>query len=171
MLQTSGHLERLLWINSKQEWNLFLARQNDLCDQYAMCGPFGSCNIDKSPVCECLNGFEPTSPDQWKITDWSRGCRHTIPLNCEPGEGFKQYSNLKLPDTRRSWYNQTMNLVECEEMCKSNCSCTAYTNTYISGDGSGCLLWFDDLFDIRTFTEYGDSLYIRLSHSELGKSK
>ncbi|KAF5780972.1 putative protein kinase RLK-Pelle-DLSV family [Helianthus annuus] len=143
VLQPNGRVERLVWVDSKQEWKLYLARQNDLCDQYAMCGPFGSCDIVKSPVCECLKGFEPKSPDQWKITDCSQGCRHTIPLDCNPREGFNKYSNLKLPDTRGSWYNQTMTLLECEQMCKRNCSCTAYTTLNISGTGSGCLLWFD----------------------------
>ncbi|KAI7737800.1 hypothetical protein M8C21_011975, partial [Ambrosia artemisiifolia] len=102
--------------------------------------------------------------------DWSHGCRRTVPLDCELGEGFNKYSNLKLPDTRWSWYNQSMTLVECEKKCKSNCSCTAYTNSNISGAGSGCLLWFSDLIDIRTFAENGDTLYIRLSYSELGRS-
>ncbi|KAJ0508233.1 putative protein kinase RLK-Pelle-DLSV family [Helianthus annuus] len=167
VLQPSGRIERKLWVDSKQEWSLYLTWQNDICDQYAVCGPFGSCNIGKSPVCECLKGFEPTSPDQWKITNWSQGCRHSIPLDCNPGEGFNKYSNLKLPDTRESWYNHTMTLVECEKMCKSNCSCTAYANSNISGTGSGCFLWFGGLVDIRTTAENGDTIYIRLSSSEL----
>ncbi|KAI3675485.1 hypothetical protein L1987_85075 [Smallanthus sonchifolius] len=171
VLQSNGRLERLLWIDSKNYWNLYLAPESDICDRYAECGPFGSCNIDNSPVCECLKGFEPASPDQWRVADWSQGCRRTIPLDCEPREGFNKYSNLKLPDTRGSWYNQTMTLVECEKMCKSNCLCTAYTNSNVSGTASGCLLWFGDLTDIRTVTQNGDTLYIRLPSSELGISK
>ncbi|KAJ0821114.1 putative protein kinase RLK-Pelle-DLSV family [Helianthus annuus] len=167
VLQSNGQVQRLLWIDNKQEWNPYFAGPNDLCEQYAVCGPFGSCNIDKTPICECLKGFEPTSPYQWKITDWSQGCRHTVPLDCNPGEGFNKYTNLKLPDTQGSWYNQTMTLVECDKMCKTNCSCTAYTTLNISGSGSGCLLWFGGLIDIRTFAEGGDSLYIRVSASEL----
>ncbi|KAI7757031.1 hypothetical protein M8C21_003144 [Ambrosia artemisiifolia] len=171
VLQRSGRSEGLLWIESKQEWNIFTAPQKDSCDQYAVCGPFGSCNIDNSPVCSCLRGFEPTAPNLWKNTDWSHGCRHTIPLDCNPGEGFNKYPNLKLPDTRGSWYNQTMTLVECEKTCKSNCSCTAYTTLNISGSGSGCLLWFGGLIDIRTMAENGATLYIRVSASELGNLK
>ncbi|KAI3675467.1 hypothetical protein L1987_85057 [Smallanthus sonchifolius] len=112
VLQPSGHLERLLWLDNKKEWNLYLSRSIDLCDQYSVCWPFGICNIEKSPICDCLKGFEPTSPDHWRITDWSQGCRHTITLDCKPGEGFNEYSNLKLPDTRESWFNQTMTLAE-----------------------------------------------------------
>uniref|UniRef100_A0A251T959 Receptor-like serine/threonine-protein kinase n=2 Tax=Helianthus annuus TaxID=4232 RepID=A0A251T959_HELAN len=158
---------RLIWIESKQDWNLFTAPQKDSCDDYTVCGPFGSCNIDNSPVCMCLKGFEPVSPDQWSNTEWSQGCRHTVPLDCDPGEGFNKYTNLKLPDSQGSIYNQTMTLEECRNMCKSNCSCTAYANSNISGTGSGCLLWFGGLIDIRTFAENGDTLYIRMSASQL----
>ncbi|KAJ0500649.1 putative non-specific serine/threonine protein kinase [Helianthus annuus] len=167
VLQPSGRIERLVWIDSKQEWSLYMAAEIDHCNQYALCGPFGRCSIDKSPVCECLEGFQPTSPDQWRDTDWSQGCQHSVPLDCNPGEGFNKYLNLKLPDTRGSWYNHTMTLVECEQMCKSNCSCTAYANSNISGRGSGCFLWFGGLIDIRTIADDGDTIYIRLSASEL----
>ncbi|XP_076881357.1 G-type lectin S-receptor-like serine/threonine-protein kinase At4g27290 [Bidens hawaiensis] len=167
VLNTSGHPERLLWSHSKQEWALFNSPIKDNCDEYAVCGPYGSCNIEDSPNCQCLKGFEPKSPDQWRDTNWSSGCRHTITLDCNSTEGFKMYSNLKLPDTTESWYDLTMTLVECEKKCKSNCSCTAYTYTNRSGSGSGCVLWFGGLIDIRTFAEDGDSLYIRLSASEL----
>ncbi|XP_076881342.1 G-type lectin S-receptor-like serine/threonine-protein kinase At4g27290 [Bidens hawaiensis] len=167
VLQPNGNIERLLWIDSKQEWTLYLTPEIDRCDQYAVCGPYTSCNINKSPVCECLKGFEPTSPDQWRVADWSQGCRRTVALDCEPGEGFNKYTNLKLPDIQESWYNLTMTLGECEKMCRRNCSCTAYTNTNISGSGSGCLLWFGDLINIRRFAESGDILYIRMPPSEL----
>ncbi|KAI7737793.1 hypothetical protein M8C21_011968, partial [Ambrosia artemisiifolia] len=156
-------------IVSRQEWNLYLTPEIDQCDRYAICGPYASCNIEKSPVCECLKGFTPTSPDQWRVADWSQGCRHTVPLDCDPEEGFNKYSNMKLPNTQGSWYNLTMTLVECEQMCKTNCSCTAYANSNISGNG--CLLWFGGLIDIRTVAEDGDTIYIRLSASELGTLK
>ncbi|KAF5780986.1 putative protein kinase RLK-Pelle-DLSV family [Helianthus annuus] len=166
VLQPSGDIQRLLWVDSTQDWTLYLAPKSDHCDSYAVCKAFGSCNIDNSPVCECLKGFEPTSPEQWAVADWSQGCRRKIPLDCGPGEGFNKYINMKLPDTRESWYNPTMTLVECEKMCKRNCSCTAYTNLNASA-GSGCLLWFGELIDIRTFSENGDTLYIRMPPSEL----
>ncbi|KAI3675436.1 hypothetical protein L1987_85026 [Smallanthus sonchifolius] len=100
VLQPSGRSEGLLWVDSKQEWSVYTAPQIDCCGQYAVCGPYGICNINSSPICSCLKGFEPTSPEPWKNTDWSQGCRHTIPLDCNPEEGFKKYSNLKLPDTQ-----------------------------------------------------------------------
>ncbi|KAL1299399.1 hypothetical protein AAHE18_18G107300 [Arachis hypogaea] len=59
----------------------------------------------------------------------------------------------------------TMNLQECEDLCRKNCSCTAYSNLDVRGGGSGCILWFHDLIDMR---QGGQDLYIRLPMSELG---
>jgi hypothetical protein len=47
----------------------------------------------------------------------------------------------------------------------------AYTNSDIRGNGSGCILWFGDLVDIRQYTEDGQDLYIRMASSEIGKYK
>ncbi|KAI3675461.1 hypothetical protein L1987_85051 [Smallanthus sonchifolius] len=102
VLQPSGHLERLLWLDNKKEWNVYLSRPIDLCDQYSVCGTFGICNIEKSPICDCLKGFEPTSPDHWRITDWSQGCRHTITLDCKPGEGFSVFGICNIENCSRT---------------------------------------------------------------------
>jgi hypothetical protein len=45
----------------------------------------------------------------------------------------------------------------------------AYTNTNISGAGSGCVMWFGDLIDIKLFPAGGQVLYIRMPASELGE--
>jgi hypothetical protein len=74
---------------------------------------------------------------------------------------------VKLPDTRTSSFNMTMDLEECRRVCLMNCSCTAYSTLNIT-DGTGCLLWFEDLLDIREYTETGQDFYIRLSASDLG---
>lgn len=52
-------------------------------------------------------------------------------------------------------------------MCLRNYSCTAYANSNIKG-GSGCLLWFDDLIDIRYFTQNGLEFYVRMVALKLG---
>nr|XP_043629509.1 G-type lectin S-receptor-like serine/threonine-protein kinase At4g27290 [Erigeron canadensis] len=170
VIKHTGSFERLLWIESRQEWIVYLTPQTDNCDRYGLCGSFASCNINNSPACGCLKGFEPKSPDQWSMADWFQGCRRSTPLDCGPREGFRKYSNIKLPDTRWSWFDQSMNLNECERVCKRNCSCTAYTSQNITGGGSGCLLWFGDLMDIKTILENGQDLFIRMPLSELGKS-
>lgn len=169
VLRPTGSFERLLWIESRQEWLLYLTPQTDNCDRYGLCGSFASCNINNSPACGCLKGFEPTTLSQWSVADWSQGCRRSIALDCGPEEGFRRYSGIKLPDTQGSWFNQSMNIDECKQMCKRNCSCSAYATQNITDGGSGCLLWFGDLMDIRTFTENGQDLYIRMPASELAK--
>lgn len=80
------------------------------------------------------------------------------------------YTGVKLPDTSSSWYSKTMDLVECKKSCLQNCSCTAYASLDIRVGGSGCLLWFDGLIDIRQFSQGGQDLYIRVPASELGSS-
>ncbi|KAL4554957.1 hypothetical protein LXL04_037567 [Taraxacum kok-saghyz] len=167
MLTPSGNMDMLLWVDSKKEWNVYLSVRSDNCDRFGICGPFAICNINESPVCECLKGFEPTSPDQWTVGNWDQGCRQRTPLDCGPGEGFNRFSNLKMPDTQRSRFNQTWSLDECERVCKNDCACTAYTHSDITESESGCLLWFDNLVDMRTYSETGKEIFIRVPPSEL----
>ncbi len=49
-----------------------------------------------------------------------------------------------------------------------NCSCTAYSNLDIRGEGSGCLVWFGNLVDITVMTEGGQDFYVRMAASEIG---
>ena len=99
--------------------------------------------------------------------DWSQGCVRNKPLSCHK-DGFVKFNELKLPDTTNSWVNKSMSLKECRDKCLNNCSCMAYTNSDIRGEGSGCALWFGDLVDIRQFPAGGQELYIRMSASEIG---
>lgn len=131
--------------------------------------PFGRCNIENSPPCECLNKFRPNNAQAWAVGEWSQGCNRSTPLDCQNGGAFLRLSRIKLPDTRASWFNQTLNLKECKLLCSTNCSCTAYARLNISKAGSGCLLWFGDLMDIRD-TSPGQEIYIRIASSELGQS-
>ncbi|THG17845.1 hypothetical protein TEA_011385 [Camellia sinensis var. sinensis] len=45
----------------------------------------------------------------------------------------------------------------------------AYANLDVSGEGSGCLLWFNELVDIRVI-ENGQDLYVRMAASEFGQA-
>ncbi|CAN1347381.1 G-type lectin S-receptor-like serine/threonine-protein kinase At4g27290 [Linum perenne] len=167
VLDNQGILQRFTWTTSSRTWNLYLTAQMDNCDRYGLCGPYGSCNINNSPPCGCLIGFEPKSDEDWESGDWSGGCVRRNHSVCGNGEGFQKVAGVKLPDTRKSWFNRSMDLGECERVCSRNCSCTAYSTLNIT-DGSGCLLWFGELLDIREYTEYGQDFFIRLASSELG---
>ncbi|XP_022717014.1 G-type lectin S-receptor-like serine/threonine-protein kinase At4g27290 isoform X1 [Durio zibethinus] len=167
-MNPSGLMQRFLWNERKQEWEIFSTAQTDQCTVYGFCGAYASCNPDRSSPCACLEGFvhkSPTSGD-WNSIDWSDGCIRRTPLACDSGDSFLKHTRLELPDTSKSWANKSMSFKECEELCLRNCSCTAYANLDIR-EGTGCLLWFNELIDMTEFTEDGQDLYIRLAKSEL----
>ncbi|KAL7249449.1 hypothetical protein ACSBR1_011610 [Camellia fascicularis] len=76
-----------------------------------------------------------------------------------------------MPDTRNSWFDRSMTLRECETVCLKNCSCMAYANLDIRRGGSGCLLWFDELIDMRELNANEQDVYIKMASSELVHSK
>ncbi|CAI9273446.1 unnamed protein product [Lactuca saligna] len=164
-------MEDLIWDNRTQNWTTYSTANNiDACARYAICGPYANCNINNAPACSCLEGFEPRRPDEWDLADWSSGCQRITPLACGNGDGFRTLSGVKFPDTNRSVYNLNMTLDDCEATCKGNCTCTAYASLDIRNGGSGCLLWFGDLMDIRVYDETQE-LYVRMPASELPMNK
>ena len=168
VLNPDGSLRKLKWTDKNTGWSLYSTAQRDDCDNYAFCGAYGICKIDQSPKCECMKGFRPKFQSKWDEADWSHGCVPNTPLDCQKGDGFAKFSDVKLPDTQTSWFNVSMNLKECASLCLRKCTCTAYANSDIRGEGSGCLLWLGDLIDIREFTQNGQEFYVRMATSELG---
>lgn len=169
--QTANVRERSTWMEAEQTWQPYSSVPRDYCDTYGLCGANGKCVIGQNPVCECLQGFKPKSQGNWNIMDWSRGCERSVPLSCQEklSDGFVKFDRLKVPDTTLSWVNKSMNLHDCRDKCLNNCSCMAFTNSDIRGEGSGCVHWFGGLVDMRGFPEGGQDLYVRMPASELGK--
>ncbi|XP_009766396.1 G-type lectin S-receptor-like serine/threonine-protein kinase At4g27290 [Nicotiana sylvestris] len=165
VINSAGVLEHLTWIERSQSWFLYLTAQFDNCDSFALCGPYASCNINNSPPCECLSGFKPRYPQQY-AADWSSGCVRRTSLHCNQ-DGFFIFTGIKMPDSRHSWYNESMNLEECKKLCLADCNCTAYSNLDIRNGGSGCLQWFGELIDIREFSQNEQDLFVRVAASEL----
>ncbi|KAG5235585.1 G-type lectin S-receptor serine/threonine-protein kinase [Salix suchowensis] len=170
VLTQNGDVQRLTWTDKTGIWAFYLTLLVDDCNRYALCGAYGSCDINSSPACGCLKGFLPKVQKYWEMMDWSDGCARMTPLNCTR-DVFQKYSGVKLPETKESWFNKSMNLEQCKNMCMKNCSCTAYANLDIREGGSGCLLWFSDLIDIRQFNDNGQDIYIRMAASELEGTK
>ncbi|GLT37749.1 hypothetical protein SLA2020_120500 [Shorea laevis] len=165
VLNSSGLVQSFLWRNGTHDWKLGMMPSPDICDQYAFCGKFAKCNINSSPVCSCLEGYFPKSPVDWSSGNWSGGCVRDTPSDCGK-DVFVKHTGLKWPDASNSTVNMTVNLKDCEEMCLTNCSCTAYTDADVRFGGSGCLLWVGDLIDIRDLPSVGQDLYIRLAPSD-----
>ncbi|KAK7264465.1 hypothetical protein RJT34_32074 [Clitoria ternatea] len=153
---------------------VFATGDQDQCENYARCGANSICSIDGNhPTCECLKGYVPKFPKDWNLSLWSDGCVPRNKSNCKTSytDGFFKYTHIKLPDTSSSRFNKTMNLDQCRKSCLNNCSCVAYANLDIRDRGSGCLLWFNNLVDLRKFSQWGQDFYIRVPASELGAAR
>ncbi|GMP75063.1 hypothetical protein CsSME_00032279 [Camellia sinensis var. sinensis] len=169
VVNQTGKLVHLTWNQRRGEWIEITTLQGDACDNYATCGPNGICSISASPICYCPVGFIPRSQQDYNRFDWTGGCVRRTPLNCssvpDGGEGFRKFSGVKLPD--RSYFlvnGSGMSEVDCKAACLRNCTCVAFAQT----DLSECVVWFEDLLDIREFNGGGMDFYIRMAASDLG---
>ncbi|KAF8409426.1 hypothetical protein HHK36_005502 [Tetracentron sinense] len=167
MLDDSGSAQRLTWVDGIHRWNMFWSAPGDQCDNYGLCGPYGSCTSNTELECSCLPGFEPKSPRDWYLKDGSAGCVRKRESSCGKGEGFVKLERLKLPDTSMSRVDRSLSLLECQKQCLSNCSCTAYSSADLNGGGSGCMAWYGELMDIRDYPNDGQDLYVRVDAIEL----
>ncbi|XVF78680.1 hypothetical protein PTKIN_Ptkin14bG0155100 [Pterospermum kingtungense] len=163
--QANYQSQGYLWNEESKTWVLSTYPPRDICDNYGLCGAYGSCDSTQVVPCQCLKGFKPNTSQIRDSINWSRGCLRNKPLDCQKGDTFIKFDRLKLPDTAHTWVDKSIDLEECKAKCLQNCSCMAYTNTDIRGMGSGCAIWFGDLLDIKQF-QGGQDLYIRMSSSE-----
>ncbi|GLT37916.1 hypothetical protein SLA2020_121980 [Shorea laevis] len=169
VVNQSGFLQRFARATRSLGWTLIYAAPLDQCDHYAVCGAYATCKIFNSlAVCACLDGFEPKSPKEWRVSNWSSGCVRKSKLDCRK-DVFQKYTGFKLPDTLYSQYTNVS--IECRETCFRDCSCIAYANSDVRNGGSGCLLWFNELIDMRGYTEGGQDLYVRKAKPESGYGK
>ncbi|CAL0310125.1 unnamed protein product [Lupinus luteus] len=171
MLTWNGLVERFIFPDQVKGWQIFLAGPADPCDNYAICGANGNCDAVNFPTCDCLEGFIPKSQAKWSSQIWSDGCVRRVNLSCGKSDGFLKFTGLKLPDTSTSWFDKSLNLEECKKLCLKNCTCAAFANLDVRNGGSGCLLWFNNLVDMRKLTSGGQDFYIKVAASELGHSK
>ncbi|KAL7243992.1 hypothetical protein ACSBR1_016253 [Camellia fascicularis] len=168
VLNYTGTIQTVIWNNRNLEWVVINTEPSNPCRSYGRCGPNSICTISNGYICSCLDGYTPKSSQDWKTDVWDGGCVRKYPLNCSDGEGFVAFKSVIVPDLLDFFMNTSMTLKECEFECIKNCSCTAYANSDVAGGGSGCLLWYGDLIDIRSFPNPGDqTLYIRVAAADL----
>lgn len=167
-LDTEGYFGQSYWIDDGNDWYSLYKLPGDDCDKYGHCGNFGICTYSVIPLCDCIHGFQPKSPDDWEKHSWSGGCVRRDNQTCKNGEGFKRISSVKLPDSSGKLVNVNTSIHDCEAACLSNCSCLAYAIMELSTGGYGCIMWFQKLVDIRILPDNGQDIYVRLAASELG---
>ncbi|KAL7611382.1 G-type lectin S-receptor-like serine/threonine-protein kinase At2g19130 [Lactuca sativa] len=61
IMDVSGQIQQLTWLEATKEWNLFWSQPRTQCEVYALCGAFGICRQSGLPFCNCLTGFKPRS--------------------------------------------------------------------------------------------------------------
>ncbi|XP_072951945.1 G-type lectin S-receptor-like serine/threonine-protein kinase At2g19130 [Typha angustifolia] len=173
IMDISGQIKFLTWIETSQEWIQYWSQPNAQCDVYALCGPFGSCNENALPNCNCLKGFSEKDASGWALSDHSGGCVRNSPLRCSikhsgmktGKDKFYTMDGLRLPDNSQSSDARTAE--DCELACLSNCSCTAYSYAI------GCSLWYGDLLNLQDQYNgtWGGTLNLRLAASEFPSFK
>ena len=129
-----------------------------------MCGVHSSCTQNHFPYCQCLTGFEPTSPNEWDLKDYSSGCSRKTNLTCAE-DGFLSRTSVSVPANKKHSYGARSSK-ECESNCLENCSCTAYTYDEIDG----CSVWTGDLLNLQQLVAgdgNGKTLHLRLASSEI----
>ncbi|KAL6601388.1 hypothetical protein ACP70R_044608 [Stipagrostis hirtigluma subsp. patula] len=168
VLTYSGEFQLQSW--RSPEWTVvtrFPATNG--CDLYGYCGVYGYCDSTlASPTCKCLDGFEPTSLEEWNSSRFSQGCRRKEALRCRDGDGFLALPGMKSPDKFVLVKNRTSE--ECEMECAKNCSCVAYAYANLSSSRSTgatmrCLVWAGELIDTEKIDLAGrdDTVYIRIA--------
>ncbi|KAJ0983545.1 hypothetical protein J5N97_011800 [Dioscorea zingiberensis] len=167
----SGKVERSLWVDGSGLWNVIWYAPNDQCDNLPPCGPFATCNPNNSPKCDCIQGFTPKSPGKWVYRDAVDGCVRKTPLDCKNRtDGFLTLPKTKLADTTNATVDTSLSLLECQAKCLNTCECTAYAPADVRNGGTGCIMWTNELTDLRVFVDdaYGQALYVRLAAADLG---
>lgn len=167
-IRWDGYEDQKLLQGQENQWVVLQSQPNKSseCEFYNKCGNFGVCSASDAS-CECMQGFEQRS---WG--NWSDGCYRKTQFKCERNstndedgeDGFVEVKCTKLPDFA-DLVVVTNPRATCEQSCLNNCSCTAYADV----SGLGCMIWTGELVDVQQFSKGGNTLHIRLAHSDLGK--
>ncbi|XP_038973919.1 G-type lectin S-receptor-like serine/threonine-protein kinase At2g19130 [Phoenix dactylifera] len=171
VMDFSGRIQQLTWMEDSQEWILFWAQPRALCEVYSLCGPFGSCSESSGTFCKCVKGFVARNQTEWDLQDQTGGCVRRTPLQCGSNNSanvgkdkFYPMDSMRLPENAQNL--DAGSAEDCASACLNNCSCTAYSFS------SGCSVWYGDLINLQE--QYsgtnGGTLYLRLAASELPDS-
>ncbi|KAL5976279.1 hypothetical protein ACLOJK_020609 [Asimina triloba] len=171
VLDVSGQLKALAWVNRSNQWYTYLFLPKSFCDIYGACGAFGSCNKLNDPsFCGCLPGFIPKVQKDWDLGGWSDGCMRRTPLQAAENstsdvetDRFWALHHVKLSAASES-VAVASSPAKCRWACLNKRSCTAYAVE------SGCKIWNGDLVNLKQLSGGdvdGKTLFLRLAASEV----
>ncbi|KAG5234850.1 G-type lectin S-receptor serine/threonine-protein kinase [Salix suchowensis] len=170
VLTSRGKFANQYWSSEKGSWIYDWEAPSAECDIYGMCGPFGTCDAQNSPICRCLDGFAPKNKDEWNKGIWTSGCVRMASLQCDriqngsevgKEDGFMKLEMMKVPPFAE-YLPSSGSEQACKDECLKNCSCVAYSYY----NGYGCMVWTGNLIDIQKFSRGGADLNIRLAYTE-----
>ncbi|XP_055823173.1 G-type lectin S-receptor-like serine/threonine-protein kinase At4g03230 [Solanum dulcamara] len=166
LMNSSGEIQFYSWDKEISGWSMMWSAPNDTCDVYKYCGKFSICNSKRDPVCRCLPGFEPDSPETLKEGKFSGGCSRMLGSFCnednvEALDTFLDLRSMKFgsPDRIPDKINTRD---DCRTFCLGNCTCQAYTF-----EKSRCGIWFSSLKNLRENYTGGFNLSVRVRISDI----
>ncbi|ONI16934.1 hypothetical protein PRUPE_3G131100 [Prunus persica] len=165
VLDISGQFKAYKWGKDFPQGNSIWLRPSEHCEVYGFCGASSICNQQQVHLCDCLEGFQPKSPNDWELADHTDGCVRKVPLQCSAGNGGND-TFVVVPDVRFPNNSKTLaaeNINECKSACLRNCSCTAFAYD------NECLVWTGGLFNVKQLTldeKVGKVLHLRIAASE-----
>ncbi|KAI4968509.1 hypothetical protein ZWY2020_045839 [Hordeum vulgare] len=175
LLDVSGLIKQLLWVESLQDWETIYIQPKASCDVFAVCGPFSVCSDSALSLCNCMKGFSVKSPEDWELDDRRGGCIRNTPLeHC--GSNRSNLTVLTdqffpLPSVTLPYHAHSMETIEsrqeCMQVCLRNCSCNAY-----SYGKSGCSIWHGQLINVKQYNNgtvniNEEILFLRLAAGEV----
>jgi hypothetical protein len=164
-----GQVSLMRWVDdpaaNTSGWEARWTSPSDCRSGAFFCGNFGACTNNSK--CNCVDGFEPKYPDEWKLGYFVTCCSRSLPLSCE-ADGQTEHDDSFIPFDRLQGlpYDPRSDLAEsdgdCREACLSKCYCVAYAYD------SGCKLWYYSLYNLSVASGPPYSrVYVRLGRSKL----
>ena len=62
VLNSSGQIQRLMWIDMTRSWSVFWSYPLDECDGYHACGPYGVCSVERNRSAAACRASTRASP-------------------------------------------------------------------------------------------------------------